>query len=202
MLPSWAGLLKDGIRKRGRAFHSFINWRCLEGRCAGDTGTRLTFHLWGAPCSQGFRDLSKSTRPTWQKAGRRWGGVCGWCVGKASWRRTSFRWVSEEQEEFARSDRSVGGVAGRRKANAKAWKWEAARWGERILTQRSCRMQEAKRQAGEEFGQEACGQLWGPSHATWSCYFLQTSLPSVERPSLIRIFPYVLSLLELSSYNT
>lgn len=28
----------------------------------------------------------------------------------------------EEQEEFARSDRSVGGVAGRRKANAKSMK--------------------------------------------------------------------------------
>lgn len=63
-------------------------------------------------------------------------------------------------------------------------------------------MQEAKRQAGEELGQDDCGQLWGPLHATRSCCFLQTSLPSVERTSLIRFFPYVLSLLELSSYDT
>lgn len=69
------------------------------------------------------------------------GGV--WMVSRDGLiEKEKLRWISEDREEFARSAWSVGGIAGRRRTNAKAW----AVLGEGIPAQGgwSCRMQEGE----------------------------------------------------------
>lgn len=93
-----------------------------------------------------------------------------------------------EQREFARSDKSVGGFAGRRKANAKARNWEAARhvWrtnpnSERLELHVGCEGEKGRRGTRP-------GSL-GPTSGGLR------QLPPLEKPSLINMVLHLLSLL-------
>ena len=66
----------------------------------------------------------------------------------------------KDQEEFAGSDRSVVGIAGRRRANAEAQIYETAGCWEKESQPREAPVVACRREkAGEERGQEAQGQL-------------------------------------------
>lgn len=100
----------------------------------------------------------------------------------------------EEQREFAWSDKSMGGFVGRRKANAKARNWEAARhvWktnpnSERLELRVGCEGE--KGMCGTRPGSlgPTLGGLCQPRSS------FRTLLPSLEKPSLISIVLHLLS---------
>lgn len=112
MLSSWGDLFRDGIIKRGHAFHSFIN--CVSLKVQLSRRTRYWGHR-NQCCSLAFTELHfteesetwiKRHGPRCRKEGW-WPSWAGWwCVagvqGKALWRRRSFRWILEDQEAFER----------------------------------------------------------------------------------------------------